>query len=338
MEGAQIVNGETPFFEGHLGESLLELRAKAFGLLEAREDGRWRALSEGAHPLGQAALAARTVLRAARLTGHLELRRQALDCLKQLEEYVVSGCAQPWAYPHCEPEILSAAYAISAYMDAYEITGDRKYIAQAVYWAKTGHRLVCLTSPTGQPDVTSGLVYAYALQDLAPYDNSFDWRSIAQGITNSAMHQQYTDGPSKGCYPDSWNVIEATPNPADINPENIILNECRLRDNGAQIRTARVPARVGEALVNSVLDIEAVLGHVGEGKLGLMLRGAPGFAAHTVVVPAQEPQAVDGAGARAADSAALAKQPEGWLYDREAQALVLKHTPATPAFRVEVTW
>jgi hypothetical protein len=305
--GAHIVNGETPFFEGHVGEGLVALREQAFKTLESRENGLWvwrpgsekhKALGkDGDHTLGQAALGARIVLRAARLTGDRELRRQALECLKQMERYAVPRGAQTWECPLYQPDILAAAHAISAYCDAYQLTGDRHYLTQAVYWAKTGFPFIYFWAPDGKPEmlyntipvfgstwfthswiglpvVWCGLVYAYALQDLAEIDGSFAWKTVAQGITNSAMYQQYTDGASKGCYPDSWNVLTSTPNPADINPENIVLNECRLRGNSAAVRTRRVPGRVGEALVNSAFDIPALIGTVGEGKLGIALEGA----------------------------------------------------------------
>jgi len=53
----------------------------------------------------------------------------------------------------------------------------------------------------GIPVQWNGLVYAYYLRKLAPLDPSFDWLRVADGITSSAVNQQYADGPSKGCYP-----------------------------------------------------------------------------------------------------------------------------------------
>jgi len=371
--GAHIVNGLLPFYEGYLPENLAAMREQAFAMLERRDaEGRWTwqprdarhaALgAPGGHTLGQAASALKTILRAARLTGHQELRRQALLALEVMKQYQVPRGAQMWECPLYQPDILAAAQAISAYCDAYRITGDPKYIEEAVYWAWTGlpflylwemdryptmkYNVISVIGSTwfthswiGLPVVWCGLVYAYALQDLAEFDDSLPWLTFAQGITNSAMHQQYTEGPSKGCYPDSWNMEKNIPLPADINPENIILNESRLRGNNPDIRTRRIPATAGEAVINSLADIPALIGSVADGTLGVSL-AAPGTRSgvYTVIAPVREPKTVAGSGERAADSAALRRAESGWQYDREGQCLVLKTTLHDGAAELRMTW
>ena len=93
------------------------------------------------------------------------------------------------------------------------MTGDPAFLARAKYWAWTGLPFICMWnmqdvstmrynaiavigstfythSWLGLPVVWCGLVYAYSIQDLAEFDDSFPWPTIAQGITNSTMCQQ----------------------------------------------------------------------------------------------------------------------------------------------------
>ena len=369
--GCHILSGELPFYHGYLGESLGDMRRHALGIIAGRERGLWiwRPNSEkaaslgnsGDHTLGQAAGASHACLRAARLTGDPELAAQALDAMKQMERYEVPRGAQMWECPLYQPDILAAAAAIRAYCEAYRLTGDPAHLDHARYWAWTGlpflyswemegyptmrYNVISVIGSTfyshswlGLPVVWCGLVYAYALQDLAQYDSSLDWRAIAQGINNSAMWQQYADGPTKGTYPDSWNMIENRPNPADINPENILVNEFRLRGRSPAIRFIRLERGGEPVALNSAADI--VGARVADDGAGIQfhLKGAAPFTAYTLVAPVPEPTAVIGAGARAGDSDDLQAAPKGWIYDEDLRGVILKSAVSTAPETYEVTW
>ena len=369
--GCHILSGELPFYHGYVGESLGDMRRHARAILAARERGlwTWRPNSEkvaglgtpGDHTLGQAADACHACLRAARLTGDPELAEQALKAMKQMELYEVPRGAQMWECPLYQPDILAAAAAIRAYCEAYRLTGDSTHLDHARYWAWTGlpflyswemegyptmrYNVISVIGSTfyshswlGLPVVWCGLVYAYALQDLAQYDSSLDWLTIAQGITNSAMCQQYPDGPSKGTYPDSWNMVDNRPNPADINPENILVNEFRLRGRSPAIRFVRLE-RGGESVaLNSAADI--VGARVADGGAGLQfsLKAAASFTAFTLLAPVPEPSAVIGAGGRSADSDGLQAAPKGWIYDEGLRGVILKSPVSVVPETYEVTW
>lgn len=355
--GCHIVFGELPYYRGYLGESLAALGQLAWGRLNARESGLWvwRPQNEnltvlgtpGDHTLGQAAAPAYQTLRAARLSGDAELAAAALDAMKQMERYEIPRGAQTWECPLYQPDILAAAHAIRAYCEAYRITGDPAHLAHARYWAWTGMPFLYLWEmdgyPTmryntisvigstfyshtwiGVPVVWCGMVYAYALQDLAEFDSSFDWRRIAQGITNSTIHQQYTEGPSKGTYPDSWNMAKNTPNPADINPESIYMNEFRLRGNSPEIRCARIerPA-MGTVYVNSAADIENAAADDAT-HLRFTLLPRAGLDTYTSIAPVEPPAAIEGAGPAVPDSESLTAAPAGHCYAADIKALLIK--------------
>lgn len=368
--GCHILMGELPFFYGYLPESMADFRSNAVRTLEGREDGLWvwRPSSErhaalgtpGDHTLGQAARNAYVVLRAARLTGDPELIDKALDAMNQMELYEVPRGAQTWECPLYQPDILAAAYAIRAYCEAYRITRDPVHIDHARYWAWTGlpflylweldgyptmrYNVIAVIGSTffthswiGLPVVWCGEVYAYALLELAQFDDSLDWKRIATGINHSTMWQQYADGPSKGCYPDSWNMVKNSPNPADINPENILVNEFRLLGPSPEIRSARFDTDEGAVMLNSAADILEPRREAG-GAIRFGLDSTPGFHAFSMLAPVPEPRAVENAGERVADSDALRAVDTGWLYDPGLRAVILKHLFTAQPVSCSVQW
>ncbi len=360
-----------PFHYGYLAESLRQYRGLAQSLLGGREDGLWvwrpgdaehAGLGvPGTHTLGQAAYPCLVVLRAARFLGDSDLTREALQALRQMEQYEVPRGASMWECPQYQPDLFAAALAIKAYVEAYRLTGDTQHLAHARYWAWTGLPFVYTWSldgyPTmlyntvgvigstyythswiGRPLIWMGMDYAYALQDLAPHDNSFAWLQVAEGITRSATWQQYAEGPSKGLFPDSWEMATNTPNPADILPNLILLNGHRLRGLSLETRFARVGEGEAAVHLNSSADIVSIEGGLPGDRVSFTLAGVPGFPAHSVLAPVDEPAAVEGAGDRAASDAELQERLVGWLYDAELRALVLKQTPGAGPLTTVVHW
>jgi hypothetical protein len=288
------------------------------------------------------------------MTGDETLVEQSLSAMKQMEQYEIPRGAQTWECPLYQPDILAAAYAIRAYTEAYRLTNDPVHLEHARYWAWTGlpflylwdmpgyptmrYNVIAVIGSTfythswiGLPVVWCGLVYAYALQDLAEFDDSFDWTTIAAGITNSAMWQQYTDGANRGTYPDSWNMVENRPNPADINPENIMVNMFRLKGLSPEIRFARIEGAHGPVVLNSSADILSATGTPGSGKTSIVLRGVQGADSFALLGPVPPP--ISGNFPQATDNAGLHSLGTAWLYDEPLQCVIVKirHTaePAT---------
>lgn len=367
-----IMRGEFPFLYGYLPDALKGMKESAYNQLNTRKDGlwAWQPAGErhetlgipGDHTLGQAAVPVMHILRAARLTGDPALAAEALDAMKQMERYEVPRGAQTWECPLYQPDILAAGYAIRAYCEAYRLTGDPVHLEHARYWAWTGlpflymwdieaiptmrYNVISVIGSTfyrhswiGLPVVWCGLVYGYGLQDLAEFDDSFPWNVVAEGIVMSAMRQQYTSGPSKGCYPDSWNMVENRPNPADINPENILVNGFRLRGQSPEINVVRFE-RGDEppVFMNSPARIVAHDARFDEGRLRFTLGDMYAPATHSFIAPVAEPVAVDGAGARAANAEELHEAGAGWLYDAELKGVVLKHSAKGTDITCEIQW
>ncbi|MBI3856747.1 MAG: hypothetical protein HY293_13750 [Planctomycetes bacterium] len=253
-----ILKWEAPFYAEEPGtlKKLVE-RMKVITDMRKRDDGEW-----GFHPmnadqrklgpagesvLGTSAHNALSVAKAARMTGDAELKAIALDVLGRLRRHQVPRGAQSWECPLYEPDLLAAAFAIGAYVEAYKLSGDAAWLTDAARWARAGLPFLYLWSLPGRkgmryasipvfgstqfthpwfgvPVQWNGLVYAYYLRKLAPLEKSFDWLRVADGITASAVHQQYSDGPSKGCYPDALYDQCSRRAPPDINPEDLLVN------------------------------------------------------------------------------------------------------------------
>ena len=233
-----ILSGEFPFYYGHLDAALGYYEAEVQPIIESQaEDGSWgfQPTSEKTENLGKAgdvvlgtcAAKALKLLKHARITGKSASLEAGKKALSFMDRFSVPRGAQVWECPLYEPDILAAAHAIGAYVEAHEITGNKTYLKRAEYWAETGlpflyhwhlpdrpgMRFASIPvfgttfythSWLGVPVQWNGLVYAYYLQRLNQHTRDEKWRKVAEGITISAMYQQWTDGELKGTYPDGF--------------------------------------------------------------------------------------------------------------------------------------
>ena len=236
----------------------------AASLLQSREeDGAWRFdadLQAGppfvgmdyyelgpdkAVEVGTCARKAYEVLRYARVAGDLDAYRKMLPTLELMERFRVPRAAQVWEVPVHTPDILAAADAVDAFVEAYRFSGDRRWLADAVTWARRGLPFVYLWhdpekpfllgasipvfgatwyqgSWFGRPVQWNGLRYAEALLKLSEYDRSLPWRDVAELLIRSAIHQQDTSGDNVGLWPDNISAIDGTKCPW-VFPPGMIL-------------------------------------------------------------------------------------------------------------------
>ena len=222
-------------------------------------------------------LAARVVvdlLQAASASGETALLEKALTKVESLGRYrnTVPRGAQTWEVPLHTPDLLASAHMVEAYRLAFELTGNRQHLNQAMEWAWTGIPFIYLRNPAGGPvgeyatiavlGATHyeapvwiglpvqwcGLVYADAIARLARHDPSGPWNQIASGITLSAMRQVYPKGTARqGLLPDSFSLRSQIRNPADINPGTLQPLAMRLLADTWTYDTIGVPGTAGRA-------------------------------------------------------------------------------------------
>ena len=269
-----ILKWEAPFYFGEIEAGLDRLKEIVTRWIETQEeDGSWcfhpttdrtKTLgNEGDAVLGTCAPTARMLLKHARVTGDAESLEAGLKGLNFMKNFKVPRGAQTWECPLYAPDLLAAAHAVGAYVEAYEVTRENQYLEAAEQWAKTGLPFLYhwhlsdrpamrfgsipvfgstfYTHPWfGVPVQWNGLVYAYALQHLArhtPEAQSQFWSKVAEGITVSGMYQQWTEGELKGTYPDGLYGFCTEGRGPHINPEDIMVNLYALRGLDPDIST-----------------------------------------------------------------------------------------------------
>ena len=199
------------------------------------------------------------VLKGALYTGDTEFLESGIRGLEYVRKnFVRPEGAQVWEIPLHAPDILPSGMLPECFILAYRATGDKTYLDDAVFWARTGINFVYLWSApdrkamafatipiigstlfngswTGVPVLWCGMWYARGILYLSKYDNSRPWRQIGEGITRCCMQQQvYYGDPKKGrwfCYPDVWNILDDNYGGADINPGDITRNIRIMNDN-----------------------------------------------------------------------------------------------------------
>jgi len=350
-----IMGWEFPYHWGHLSGALAGMRDSARGSIDSQEaDGGWgyypdesrKTLGEaGTRVMGIAGRNAYVLAKWAAISGDPEAEEALAAALKHVEQFRVPRGAQGWECPILEPDVLASAYAVRAYVWTYMATGDAKWLDRARLWARTGlpfqytwddgqhpgmrYASIPVLGSTffhhswlGLPVQWCGLVYAYGLQELTRFDDNDLWRRQAEGMTVSAMHQQWPwDGPPElvGTYPDSFGQWFTHRNGVYINPEDIEVNLLALHGLDPGLRSVPVKTKQGLIHVTAPCDVEAVA----RGKsLQLGLRYVPDEVVYVTVAPvALARNAEIGPALSMRDD--LAPGETGWTLDSRTNILVL---------------
>jgi hypothetical protein len=249
--GSHIRNDAIYFVTGRAREWLDALDANARGTIAAQKpDGSFR--YEGEYRRGHfedtasgyCASHAVALLEDARFTGNGAALEAGLKALEYMKHFRDPRGAQTWECPLHTPDILASAFLVDAYLRGYELTGKDEYRERARDWAITGLPFVYQWSNRpimayatiavygasnwrapnwmGLPVQWCGYDYAYALNRLAPLDQTLDWKRIATGILLTAEQMQFPDGELAGCEPDSFNLAAQNRNGPAINPCAIV--------------------------------------------------------------------------------------------------------------------
>ncbi len=258
---------------GHVGESAALQGRHAQALLRRfRPDGtvayqtRPNGVDYGRthfadHANGLSAQVLATALEGAMFAGDHSLIEDAIRTLRQMKRAYAHGVprgAQTWEVPLHTPDILASAHLVRAFTMGFQLTGDREFLDEAIYWAWTGLPFLYLVNPVGTADLPygcvtvfgatawqapvwigrpvqwCGLVYSDALYRLVPYDSSGPWKRIADGITATGIRYSWPrdDKERQGLLPDGWEVLGLNRVDPPINPGTVQANAVNLYGKG----------------------------------------------------------------------------------------------------------
>ncbi|MGQ9902271.1 MAG: hypothetical protein ACUVR1_08690 [Fimbriimonadales bacterium] len=249
---------EVAFYVGGLVSALEQAEREAETLLQSqREDGSWAWQPEtprhaifgkaGDSASGWTGQRAAQVGRFATITLQPRARASLLRSVRYLAAQRRPEGAQTWELPLHVPDLLAAAHALETYLHAYALTGDGTMLAQARLWALRGTPFIYLWHTPEKPIMRgasipafgaswlnqqpwfgvavqwNGLVYARALYRLAPLEDTYDWKLLADTITLCAVQQQewVSDrrASREGFYPDAFNIpLNTEEYTWDLNP------------------------------------------------------------------------------------------------------------------------
>jgi len=366
-----IMQWEFPFLYGCLPEAIAGLEGQILQLIQTqRPDGGWVYEPSGPEQsglgqagdsvLGTCANRASTLLRYARITGDTNAAVAGLRALEFMERFRVPRGGQTWECPMYEPDILAAAYAIKANVDGYRITGDQRWLHDAVYWAETGVPFVYLWSLPGKPMMLGatipvfgstfyshswlatpvqwcGLVYSYHVWHLA---GELERLAPAQGQSPLPLALNFSPSDWKrlvelitvsGMYQQfaEGPRIGAYPdsisefekrNPAFINPEDILLNVLTLKGHDPDVKTERLKTDAGEVVISSGADVREA--RVTRDGARFQLSFFKGESSHTLVA-GLKPREVRVNGTRLPESPTPVRREPGWWWDQARRRLFL---------------
>ena len=362
-----ILRWELPFYIGYVEEAAEGARREVAGILaEQEKDGSWRfrpgdpkkeVLGRvGDAVLGTCAMNAVSILKYTRIFGDQTAADAGVRALEFMNQFALPRGGQGWECPLYEPDLLAAGFAVGAYLEGYALTGDAAYATRAEYWAKTGLPFLYhwhlpdrplmqyATLPVfgttffthswfGVPVQWNGLVYAYYVQRLAALSD-YPWRTVAEGITNSAMHQQWTEGELRGTYPDAVYEHCTVGRAPHLNPEDIMVNLLSLRGHDPDVSTSlievggkRAHITSGALVENAVADPES---------LRFSLSGVPGHPTHVLIANSPRIGRVEIGGQELPAVDSFEGIENGWRNSPENESLVLRLRQTDPSMLVTI--
>jgi hypothetical protein len=302
---------------------------------------------DNAAELGTCARNAYEILRYCRLTGDADTFAAVEPALRFMEQFKVPRAAQVWECPVHAPDILAAADAIEAYLEAYRFSGDRRYLERATGWAWRGLPFLYVWNPPdrpmlryasiailggswhagswiGQPVQWNGLRYAYALLKLAEADSSFPWKPVAEGVTVSALHQQDESDPNAALWPDNFSAIDGSKCAWVFEPGLILKNVFRLLDHEVEPSTTVLGSGTERVFVSSRARISE--GAWAPPTLRFQASFPPGESGSVVVGHVTRPATVSVNGVPAASLSSPLQQAAGnaWRHETDSGLLTLR--------------
>jgi hypothetical protein len=225
--------------------------------------------------LGTCTESVRQVLRYARIAGDEDAYKAVVNVLEYMETCPVPRAAQVWEVPFHSPDVLAAAYAVSAYLDAYRFSGDQRWLRDAVMWARRGLPFIYFWNDPDKPYMLGGSIPAYgaslrryswfgrivqwnglclanAYLDLASFDTSRPWGHVARMIIHSALHQQAADGEDVALWPDSISAIEGDKSAWVFAPRQILAGITKILGRDEEPRTVILGKRPERLHVSAI--------------------------------------------------------------------------------------
>ena len=352
-------------FRGRADLSMANPAVAASLLAGREEDGTWRFDADQRHTtgpfvdkdyhelgsdnaveLGTCARKAYEVLNYARIAGDPTAYEAMRKTLVLMESFRVPRAAQIWEVPVHTPDVLAAADAVDAYVEAYRFSQEERWLRNALTWARRGLPFIYLWNDSekpflvgasipvfgatwyqgswfGRPVQWNGLRYANALLKLDEYDQSYPWRKIAEGIIRSAIHQQDLDGENVALWPDNISALDCQKCPWVFSPRQIIRNVLKL--TGRDEDPATVILGQGERRLHVSATAKISEAAWGEKKLAFRLAYPPGEQGVVLVSNIARPKQVLLDGRLISSREAIESGPQpGWRYDEANAYLAIR--------------
>ena len=357
--------------QGNVADALQAAHRAAQGPLgRRRPDGTWgfepdearEVLGEkGDTNIGIMAPMVAAILAGARAGADEKLLAEGLQALQHLRKYRVPRGAQVWEVPLHAPDILASGRACDAFRLAFELTGDRRHLEDARYWAATALPFIYHWQHP-RPDLApmrggsipifgssfftnlwygrlvqwNGLAVAGSLHALARAGGGEEWAQVAEDLTVSGQRQQISDPDSDiiGLYPDFWNMRTGIPG-YWLSPSLLlttVLQRCGHTPNGDWAMV-----RAGGKLISIVSPTPLRGLQAGETRLGTVVRdvSAPcslafeadydlGPHSFVALVGVARPGSISIAGRTVPSVENVDAVAQGWEYAPDVPAVVLK--------------